>query len=271
MNELQKAELELLKLFIGVCKSLNIEYYLVCGTALGAAKYNGFIPWDDDIDVALLRPDYELFIKNAQKLLPKSIFLQNYKTDPAFPQIFSKLRNSNTTYIEKTAAKLPINHGVYIDIFPIDGYPRELSKQRKLERQKRRYKRQLSCAFETDRTMISKCICVINKMLGCHKKTNLIAKKYDDVISAFSITDSELLCNHGNWQGKIEYAPKWHYGNGICVKFEGIEVIIPEKYDAYLSQKYGDWRADLPPEKQIGHHYYTVCDVKRSFKYYINR
>lgn len=95
MNDLQKCELELLKYFIDICNKLNLRYYLVCGSALGAVKYGGFIPWDDDVDVALPRPDYEMFIKNAQRMLPSHVFLQNSMTDPQFPLIFSKLRNSN--------------------------------------------------------------------------------------------------------------------------------------------------------------------------------
>ena len=97
MTDLQQVEFKLLQAVDIVCKQLNIKYYLICGSALGAVKYSGFIPWDDDLDIGLLRPDYEIFVEKAQELLPNSYFLQNYRTDPAFPQIFSKVRDSNTT------------------------------------------------------------------------------------------------------------------------------------------------------------------------------
>ena len=132
MNDLQQTEFKMLKCFVEICNKLNLKYYLVCGTALGAVKYKGFIPWDDDVDVALPREDYEIFCKEAQRLLPKEYFLQTYKTDKAYPSIFAKIRNSNTTYIEKTIAKLPINHGVYIDVFPLDGYPEDKKSQIKI-------------------------------------------------------------------------------------------------------------------------------------------
>ena len=74
MNELQKKELEILKIFIEICEKLDIRYYLVCGSALGAVKYNGFIPWDDDIDVGLFREDYEIFCEKASSMLPAGIF-----------------------------------------------------------------------------------------------------------------------------------------------------------------------------------------------------
>ncbi len=269
MNQLQNKELELLGLFVDVCKKLNLKYFLLCGSALGAVKYNGFIPWDDDVDVGLYREDYEIFIKEAPKLLPKHIFLQNYKTDPSFPQIFSKLRNSETAYIEKTVAHLPINHGIYIDIFPLDGYPEESKEQKVLEKKKTGYKRQLACVFETERGFVSRTVCFLNRLRGCHKRTRSIAEKYDSLVKGFSVEGSTVICNHGNWQGKLEYAPKEQYGKGAVMNFEGLEVTVPEKYDEYLTQKYGDWRAELPVEEQVGHHYYEIMDTEKSYKTYL--
>ena len=123
MHSLQQVELKMLQMVDDICRELHIKYYLVCGSALGAVKYSGFIPWDDDLDIGLLRPDYEIFVREAKRLLPDNYFLQNYRTDPAFPQVFSKIRDSRTTFIEKSAAGLAIHHGVYIDVFPLDGYP----------------------------------------------------------------------------------------------------------------------------------------------------
>jgi hypothetical protein len=78
-----------------------------------------------------------------------------------------------------------------------------------------------------------------------------------------------VWCNHGNWQGKLEYAPRWQYGKGVWATFEGLRVRVPEAADAYLTQKYGDWRADLPDEQKVGHHFYEVCDLEKSYTYYM--
>ena len=91
MTELQSVEFSLLKSFVNICDELGLTYYLVCGSALGAVKYSGFIPWDDDIDVALPRNDYELFCEKAPALLPAGYFLQNHKTDKNYPRIYSKI------------------------------------------------------------------------------------------------------------------------------------------------------------------------------------
>ena len=271
MTPLQQRELELLQLFVRLCEQMQLRYYLVCGTALGAVKYGGFIPWDDDVDVAMPREDYEVFLEKAPSLLPEGMFLQNYRTDPAFPQIFSKLRNSNTTYIEKSAAALPINHGIYIDIFPLDGYPEHPKEQRRLEMNKKLYLQLLGTAFAEPAPLKSKIIYRIKRALGFHKRTAQFAAYYDAMIRKTSPENSSLWCNHGNWQGKLEYAPREQYGAGAEAVFEGLVVRIPEHYSEYLTQKYGDYSQDPPIQEQVGHHYYKICDVDRPYTYYTTR
>ena len=89
MTTLQKKVFQILQIFTQICDQLQLKYFLVCGSALGAVKYGGFVPWDDDADVALFRNDYERFCKEAPALLPEQLFLQNFQSDPAFPAIYS--------------------------------------------------------------------------------------------------------------------------------------------------------------------------------------
>lgn len=269
MNDLQRTEFEILKEFVYICEKLELTYFLVCGSALGAAKYKGFIPWDDDIDVALPREDYEFFCKNAQKLLSGHLFLQNYHTDQHFPMIFSKIRNSNTTFIEKSHSKTNINHGVYIDVFPLDGYPKEKERQECLEKEKRYYNLMRLCCLDVPRTWKTNLLVFMQKMFGVHKKPSKFVSRLERHIKQYSTDDSDLWCNHGNWQGKLEYAPRWQYGEGRFAEFEGLRVRIPEKIDEYLVQKYGDWKSDPPVCKQEGHHYCLICDTEHSYKEYI--
>ena len=269
MTPLQQRELELLRLFVRLCEQLQLRYYLVCGTALGAVKYEGFIPWDDDVDVAMPREDYEVFLEKAPSLLPEGIFLQNYRTDPAFPQIFSKLRNSNTTYIEKSAAALPINHGIFMDIFPLDGYPELPKERRRLEIKKKLYLQLLGTAFAEPAPLKSKMVYRVKRALGFHKSTARFAADFDAILRKISPEDSPLWCNHGNWQGKLEYAPWEQYGAGAEAVFEGLAVRIPERYVEYLTQKYGDYSQDPPVQEQTGHHYCKICDVDRPYTHYV--
>ena len=268
MTELQCVELDMLKYIISICEEMKIRYYLVCGTALGAVKYGGFIPWDDDLDIGIFREDYEMFLTEAPAKLPPHLFLQTYASDNGYTNIFAKVRNSNTTYIEKTVQKLKMNHGVYIDIFPLDGYPDDKKLQQRIERKKRFYRKMLSCNYTAERSVFGRITNISLRILGVHRRTCGILRKYDHLVSAHPTSNSKIICNHGNWQGKLEYAPKEQYGNGVMMKFEGIDVRVPEKYDEYLTQKYGDWRADPPKEKQVGHHYYSVMDLDKPYTYY---
>ena len=265
MNELQQCEFEILKEVIRVCEKLDIKYFLVCGSALGAVKYEGFIPWDDDIDVGMFRSDYDRFLKCAQEMLPEHLFVQNYHTDPQYPQLFTKIRNSNTTYIEKASANLSINHGVYIDIFPLDGYPKEEIEQEKIEKKKRYYKFLSECSCDFERSHKAELVTNALRLFQIQKRNRKVLTKYEEMISKYRIEDSEIICNHGNWQGRREYAAKEQYGEGAFATFEGLKVRIPEKYDEYFTQKYGDWRSDLPKEQKVGHHYYKIFDMNKSY------
>lgn len=268
MNALQARQRELLAMFIEVCERLGLRYFLVCGSALGAAKYKGFIPWDDDVDVALFREEYELFLAKAPALLPEHVFLQNHRTDPAFPAIFSKLRNSETTYVEKSASRLPIHHGIFIDIFPLDGYPAARAEQRRLECRKWIYRRLLSAAYRPDRAWKWLFIAPL-RLAGVRRHTAAIARRYEAMIARYGTDDSAIISNHGNWQGKLEYAPREQYGDGVWGEFEGLRVRLPAQTEAYLAQKYGDWRREPPPDEQIGHHYFTRCDCARPYTDYL--
>jgi lipopolysaccharide cholinephosphotransferase len=185
-----------------------------------------------------------------------------------FPHTFSKLRNSNTAFIEKGNAALPINHGICLDIFPLDGHPAGAFQKKVFHLKKRVLTAMRVCVLD-DRS--SKKMILRNtlmKKLGIHKLLTYTQKWNELLYKKYSVETSELWCNYGNWQGKLDYSPRWHYGNGVWANFEGIKVRIPEEYDAYLTQKYGDWRSDPPIEKQRSHHESVVIDTEKSYIYY---
>ena len=270
MNDLQKKEFEILKEFITICKNNGINYYLVCGSALGAAKYGGFIPWDDDVDVALLRDDYERFLSVAPAQLPDGMFLQNFHTQKSVPFIYSKIRLSNTTFIEKSAAELDINHGVYIDVFPLDGYPKKKLCGIWFELKKQILRRIISSVYVPN-SRLKKIVMLPIRVLILRDRLGDFVEKYDRLIRKYKISESDMICNFGNSALRLEYSPKMQYNNGAAASFEGLDVVIPENYDEYLTQKYGDWRADLPPEQQVGHHYAEIIDLQRPYTDYIDK
>ena len=277
MTELQEIEFGLLQQFLPICEQLNLTYYLVCGSALGAAKYSGFIPWDDDIDVALPRKDYKIFCREAPKILPEWCFLQNYHSEPQYYLLGSKLRDSRTTYIEMMTDCLKINQGVFIDIFPLDGQwctEREhqmFRKKRAIFEAARRVRLNYNRLSPQNLGMVrTNWYWLLFRLFGYKHDTAAEIAVFDRFISSFSTDDSAVWCNHANSTSPLEYAPKEQYGDGIWMKFEGIPVRVPAQYDAYLTQKYGDWRGGIPPDQQYGHHHYVKCDLHRPFTEYID-
>lgn len=270
MNDLQKKEFELLKIFICICKKYNLKYYLVCGSALGAVKYGGFIPWDDDVDVALPRTDYEKFLSAAQKEVPENVFVQNCRTDKYYPGLGTKLRYSDTTFIEKEAMKIPMNHGIFIDVFPLDGYPQDEKQARAFEKKKlyyyrRRYTRLIP---PVHRDLPLTFYSILFRFFGLFGETNEACKKNEELIKSNSETDSRLWCNFANSMSRKEYSDREIYGDGASFSFEGIDVVVPIKYKEYLAAKYGDYSLDPPAEEQKGSHGFIV-DTEKPYTDYI--
>ena len=117
----QQALYELLQALDSVCKKHRIRYMLFAGTALGAVRHKGFIPWDDDLDVVMLRPEYERFLAVAGQELDSEKFFLQKEFSEHWPMFFSKLRRNGTTCLERFIPRDPqIHQGVYIDIFPCD-------------------------------------------------------------------------------------------------------------------------------------------------------
>lgn len=126
LRNIQLGILEILKDIITVCEEYNIEYFIMCGTALGAVRHKGFIPWDDDLDIGMTRENYERFLKIAPNVLPEELFVQTFNSDPNTPFYFAKVRKSGTLFIRNYCKNLKMHHGIYVDVFPYDNIPDDI-------------------------------------------------------------------------------------------------------------------------------------------------
>ena len=266
LKRLKEFELELLKTFISTCETLGLKYYVMGGTLLGAVRHKGFIPWDDDIDVAMPRKDDEIWIEKAPKLISEGQFIQTHITDPHYPANFAKLRNSNTTFIESTLSNLDINHGIYIDIFPLDYYPEKNSFSFKLKQL--RYTCKIAQLFNVDAIDYSKGKKIIRKIISL----SVAGSPYDAVVKRDELYKSSksgsLLANFSGAWGDKEIVPADWYGEGVTLLFEGLEVSAPKEYKKWLQQVYGDYMQLPPEEKRVTHHYTEVIDLDKSYKQY---
>ncbi len=269
-QKLKGIQIEMLKHFIEICEKENLQYFLIGGTALGAVRHKGFIPWDDDIDVGLPRKYYEKFINVAQKYLPEYYFIQNIYTDPDYPNNFSKMRYSGSTFIEKSCQNIKMNHGIYIDIFPLDGYTDINNLQKKFELKKKLLTIRINQVFDLELKKIS----LRNKLISfllriVYPDYRVAVKKREQLYKTYKYEDCEYVANHGGAWGQKEIMLKSCFGKGTMGEFEGMKVMIPEKYDQYLKNVYGDYMTLPPVEKRIGHHYCTVIDFEKPYTEYV--
>lgn len=249
IRKVQNCALEIFKIVREVLEKMGLKYYAGYGTALGAVRHDGFIPWDDDFDILMFRDDYEKFLKEGQQYLPQNYFIQYTDTEPNYNLPFAKVRKTDTVFLEYNSQKLDINHGVYIDIFPIDYAPideKEIKKiDKKLKILRVRLSKGLVLAEPTYKRILRKAITLGNMhskkyYLNKHKKIVTMGKESNMVVIYGNVTSA--------------YCPKEWYGEGVMHKFEDTTIRLMTEYDKNLTQVYGDYMTPPPKEKQVPLH-----------------
>lgn len=235
------------------CDRHDIRYFLVCGTALGAVRHNGFIPWDDDIDIGMPRPDYERFLKEYRS---DGYQLCSNRTDPKYPYAFAKVCDPKTILIEEIAD--PCSLGVYIDVFPIDGLPAD-EKERKKHLKLIEWDLRILAWKRIARTRkvgsIHKVIQVAAKSLLKPVPVSKLVDKLEQDAARYPFEDSEWvghLTTVAIWGDDVK--PRRIFDSAVKHKFEDCEFRIPELYDEYLTLEYGDYMKLPPKEKQVAKH-----------------
>lgn len=276
MNELQKCLLDILKEFIRVCDENNLTYFVVGGTCLGAVRHQGFIPWDDDIDVAMPRSDYEKFLKLQDKF-DKKYFIQTYKTDKNFILNHAKVRNSSTTYIEDFYRTMNINHGVWIDVFPLDGISKKMKKPSSFAHRIRyvwwntymMYLPALKRKVHRRTFFKDVSLSIVGILFFWLNFLNLRNRWAEAYMKRIPYDKAVMVGNLVGTNPKKEAMPREVFNKGTKVMFEGIEVNAPEKYDEYLTFLFNDYMKLPPIEKQVGHHHNKGYSLTQSYKDYI--
>ena len=266
LKKIQDLEKEVLGEIIRICEKLNIEYFLVGGSCLGAVRHGGIIPWDDDIDVGMTRDNYDRFLREAPKELPDRYFLQTPYNEPQFPQGFSKVRINGTKFVEYAVRKNKMHHGVFVDIFPLDELPdNEEEELRQYEAFKRwyflfQYKSIGAYGYKPQSITEYVKASGLKIVHWCLKliPQRFLIRKVDTISNQYNGTGQSGYGSLQYPQRKTFYIRKDELRPLMEVSFDGLRVKIPENYDAYLRRMYGNYM-ELPPENQrVGHRPYEI-------------
>ncbi len=268
LRQCQLTQLYLLEVFAEICEKYNLKYFLDSGTLIGALRHNGFIPWDDDVDVGMPIKDYRRFLAIAEKELPEGVLLQTpYKfSGVAVP--YAKLRDRFSFYCEESSnVELPC--GIFIDILPYVKFPK--------------------LPIQITRTLVNWCYNSWTSERVYRTKVNgSVSKVFLSWLKALiwhvlyllskGLFHLAVLCS----KPVLKFSPEigWGYYSGFeeqdifplkTHEFEGRSFCIPNDADKFLTVKYGDWRT-LPPESKRRIHHSIICptqapDVPWAMKY----
>ena len=264
IKELQQIELGILLDVDRVCREEGIEYFLGEGTLLGAVRHHGFIPWDDDVDLIMKRPEYERFLQVAQRALGEKYQVQHFTTVENYWSPFIKIRlvAGEQKYRQQHIAHLTRNNGPYIDIFPMEYVPKEDSPAQRRQSFKIRlfrgmlsYKLGLRRADTLKKKIVRLCACFYS-VKRIHKTLDKTFKKYA------SLGKTDYLATLASYHDyKCQTVPASVYDEQLFVDFEGHQLPIPKEYDYLLTKIYGDYMTPPPLDQQVIKHHFEDEDA----------
>lgn len=279
VRRLQEEILKIYSDFKRICDENGLRYYAIGGTCIGALRHSGFIPWDDDLDVAMPIEDYKKFIELSKTKLQEGYALMTPDNCKHYLSLFMKLHNTNTTYIENLAKNYHDRYGgVYMDIFPIYGMPKSEPKRKKIQR-KCQYYRQMNLRLrfpvsdDINKGILKKIVWILCAPLKLIFKFNHYTKKIDKMLSKYAFDCSDVI--YFPWRSipksnKMESDMFYleDFIKSIDVAFEETVMSIPCGYDRYLKRDFGDYMTPPPEKARIAKHPVVAVDFNVSYKFY---
>lgn len=246
-----------------ICRKHHIKYSLEGGTMLGAIKYKGFVPWDDDIDIVMERSEYERFLKICKTELGEGFFLQNNRTVKHFPLNYSKIHMKRTLYVQDSTKHLKIHHGLFIDVFPVDNVYKPFLRLQvalvgaltgaRCVKLNRIYKKDEVITKDFLKLIIYKALSLFPL-----KKINNTIDLCCQIFNNFPTKYVYEVCNPNR---KFKPLNRKIYSDLIEVEFMGHLFLASKHYRKFLKSRFGDIRR-LPPEnKRVPSHRIVKCKL----------
>lgn len=269
LHEIQQESLKVLLKLDALCRELNIRYFLAFGTLIGAIRHNGFIPWDDDIDVMMLRKDYQI-LKNymdahADEMRPFRICdranTKNYSAS------IPRFVNTDFTFRTRNPGEKQFTLGVFVDIYPLDFYGKSEKVARRLKRRTMFLDRLyiISINPSNGKKSVKNLMRILasgiaKAYLSLHniKKIGMDTYLYNLIQKRTSESDPLIGVVAGDTSGGYFSLPSDFFNGVIEHEFEGHPLMIPARYDEYLKKYYGDYMKIPPESERVPHHSYSI-------------
>ncbi len=261
LREYQLAQLELLDITDEICKKMNLTYYLIGGTLLGAVRHKGFIPWDADIDIAMPREDYEAFLRYWTENPSSRYFYQHFSTEKNHltPHAILKIKNTKVVMCERVSKYKPEHEGIYMDVFPLDNPPELAEQQQKQAKKIKRIQRiiELKAGYEYASTStLQKCAKKLLQVFLLPFSFVFLNRQMDNCMKKYSSPDGKFLVSmashYSYWK---QLMPKDIYGEPTKVSFENKLYNAPAEVNEYLTRIYKDYMK-LPTDDNL----YAILD-----------
>lgn len=267
VDKIKEKLLEMLVYFDTVCRDNHLTYYAIGGTFLGALRHKGFIPWDNDIDVAMPRSDYDRIVEIING--DNSKYFVETPESPAEDYLYSvtKLYDTSTTLVENL--KVDCKRGLYLDIFPLDGIGNTLSEAKKNYRKISLMNALFACKTSVVRPQRAwwknLAIHAVGEIAGSFIDTKKLLIRLDRLCRQYRYQDSEYVGVLLTQYGMRYVMPKYLFLESSRYVFENTTIIGVKDYDQYLTRLFGNWR-ELPSfDKRVEGHDYKYIDLVHSY------
>ncbi len=268
-REIQMTILDIFKEFKRICEENNLRYYAIGGTCIGAIRHRGFIPWDDDLDVAMPFEDYQKFRSLQDKInAPYELF--DYAEKKHAFMFFLKLHNGNTTFVEKVCMPYKDRYiGAFIDIMPLYGFPTDEKEQKKyFKKYFWYYKLNRVQRFPLNKkgTIKSKIRWCVNAPMKKLRRFDCYSAKIERILSANAFENTEKIFFGWRMNSKRMVFDYKDFETYTEMPFEDTTIRVPVGYDNYLKCDFGDYMKIPPKEKQISSHSSGTIDLNKSYR-----
>lgn len=273
MKKTWNVELQMLDMVDVICKKHNISYFMVHGTLLGALRHKGFIPWDDDLDIGMLRKDYERFLEVAPKELQEPFVLQNMWTEKDyFFGGITKLRNGNTTGIQVRELGHESNQGIWIDIIPFDDCTMD---EKKLQIKEKKIKAAYQLLYAKVYGKDTKCFGELSpwkwkccRLLASLRSHESLCRQMQNAINMYTEEETEQIAAFTGY-GNFRMLQKADFTKTVSMEFAGRQLPAPVGYENYMFMLWGKDYMKYPPEEERKPKHTGIIDPERPYTGYV--